>query len=301
MLFQKYHIVIFRDSDGNSRRFYTRPWIFCVALLIIAALAVSNIYLWNVQHQYASLKHELSTSQTTVHEQKMQLLSLTTKVKSFEKDMLRIRDFDAKLRVMVNLDQEHSTSPLPAGGPGTSDFSMEYLPFHRQEILARKLHNFLNLMNTETRLVEIQQQEIIQVIRANEELWATTPSIWPTKGWVTSHFGTRNDPFTNTRQLHKGLDISAPKGTPIYAPAKGKVTFAGNDGSYGLSVSITHGNGISTRYAHMQGFATKKGQLVERGQVIGYVGNTGRSTGPHLHYEVRLSGVPVNPKRYILN
>jgi murein DD-endopeptidase MepM/ murein hydrolase activator NlpD len=101
--------------------------------------------------------------------------------------------------------------------------------------------------------------------------------------------------------LHKGLDISNRPGTPIWAPARGAVTFAGPDGAYGLSAVIDHGKGVVTRYAHMSKIAVAVGHYVQRGDVIGAMGSTGRSTGPHLHYEVLVNGVNVNPLRYIMN
>ena len=127
------------------------------------------------------------------------------------------------------------------------------------------------------------------------------PTIWPVVGFVTSGFGARSAPFGGgRRQFHKGLDISNRTGTPIMATAQGTVLKAGHDGAYGLSVEINHGGGIVTKYAHMQRFVVQPGQYVKRGEVIGYIGMTGRTTGPHLHYEVILNGVPVNPMRYIL-
>jgi murein DD-endopeptidase MepM/ murein hydrolase activator NlpD len=202
---------------------------------------------------------------------------------------------------MINLDQDRRISDSPIGGPESTDFADSYLPMHRQELLARKMHNFLHQLNTEARLEEVRQQELMHVIRSNQDLWAATPSIWPVQGWVSSPFGARTSPFTGKREFHKGLDISAPNGTPIYAPAKGNVIFTGRDGGYGLSMMIDHGSGIKTRYAHLHSIAIKRGQKVTRGELIAYVGSTGRSTGPHLHYEVRLNGVPVNPMRYVLN
>ena len=163
------------------------------------------------------------------------------------------------------------------------------------------MHEFLNQLNVEARLEEVRQQEILQTLRTHEDILETTPSVWPAAGWVTSDFGPRVSKFTGKREFHKGIDISAPEGTPVFAPATGKVIFAGRDGSYGLTIKIVHNSNLITRFAHMQSIDVKVGQEIERGAVIGQVGNTGRSTGPHLHYEVRLSGVPVDPRHYILN
>lgn len=129
---------------------------------------------------------------------------------------------------------------------------------------------------------------------------ASTPSIWPTRGWVTSGYGWRTSPFTGLRQFHAGLDISTPPGTPIVAPARGRVVSAGKDGALGLTLVIDHGYGIRTTYGHASKLLVKKGQEVERGQKIAAVGNTGRSTGPHLHYVVQVDGRRVNPADYVL-
>lgn len=273
---------------------------FALASLLVALIA-SNVFFWNTFIGFNTMKKDLGDSEQTVQEQRTQLLALATKIKTLEKDILRIRDFDTKLRVMINLDQDRRISDSPIGGPESTDFSDSYLPMHRQELLARKMHNFLHQLNTEARLEEVRQQELMHVIRSNQDLWAATPSIWPVQGWVSSPFGARTSPFTGKREFHKGLDISAPTGTPIYAPAKGKIIFTGRDGGYGLSMMVDHGSGIKTRYAHLHSIAIKRGQKVTRGELIAYVGSTGRSTGPHLHYEVRLNGVPVNPMRYVLN
>jgi murein DD-endopeptidase MepM/ murein hydrolase activator NlpD len=144
-------------------------------------------------------------------------------------------------------------------------------------------------------------EELLEQIKKQRNLLAGTPTIRPVDGWVTSRFGYRKSPFTGRRELHKGLDISNRKGTPIMATADGVVCFADKKGLYGLTMVIDHGHGLKTRYAHLNKLLKKKGENVKRGDVIAQMGSTGRSTGPHLHYEVRLNGVPVNPAKYILN
>jgi murein DD-endopeptidase MepM/ murein hydrolase activator NlpD len=120
-------------------------------------------------------------------------------------------------------------------------------------------------------------------------------------GWVTSNFGYRTSPFTGRREFHRGLDIATRSGTPILAPADGVVIFAGPKRLSGNMIIIDHGHGMTTNYGHIKQAHKKKGERVKRGDVIAEVGNTGRSTGPHLHYEVLLNGVSVNPEKYILN
>jgi murein DD-endopeptidase MepM/ murein hydrolase activator NlpD len=131
-------------------------------------------------------------------------------------------------------------------------------------------------------------------VRAN-----SAPNLWPVEGQVTGSFGERIDPFNGEGAFHSGVDISSAYGRPIIAPADGVVTFADFLGGYGKALMIDHGHGISTRYGHLSGYAVTAGQHVHRGDLIGYVGLSGRSTGPHLHYEVRINDTPVNPYKYL--
>jgi len=127
----------------------------------------------------------------------------------------------------------------------------------------------------------------------------SAPNLWPVEGQVTGSFGERIDPFNGEGAFHSGVDIGSSYGHPIVAPADGVVTMTDTMGGYGKTIMISHGNGISTRYGHLSGFAVTTGQHVQRGEVIGYVGESGRSTGPHLHYEVRINDTPVNPYKYL--
>jgi len=132
--------------------------------------------------------------------------------------------------------------------------------------------------------------------------WArasSSPSLWPVEGQVTGSFGERIDPFNGEGAFHSGVDISSAYGHAVVAPADGVVTFADFFGGYGKAIMIDHGHGISTRYGHLSGFAVTAGQQVHRGDTIGYIGLSGRSTDPHLHYEVRINDTPVNPYKYL--
>jgi murein DD-endopeptidase MepM/ murein hydrolase activator NlpD len=131
-------------------------------------------------------------------------------------------------------------------------------------------------------------------IRAN-----AAPNLWPVEGQITASFGERIDPFNGEGAFHSGVDISAMVGSPVLAPADGVVTFADFLGGYGRAVMLDHGHGISTRYGHLASFAVAAGQVIHRGDTIGYVGLSGRTTGPHLHYEVRINDTPVNPYKYL--
>jgi murein DD-endopeptidase MepM/ murein hydrolase activator NlpD len=142
----------------------------------------------------------------------------------------------------------------------------------------------------ENRLTNVRRQ-----VEQREALAAATPSIWPAHGWVTGWFGGRSDPFTGESGFHQGLDISLEKGQPVYATADGSVETATYSGDYGNMIVVDHGFGLSTRYGHLSRFAVKAGDAVKRGEVLGYVGSTGRSTGPHLHYEILANKRLLNP------
>lgn len=166
-------------------------------------------------------------------------------------------------------------------------------------VFNRAAHNITRLQQAVSEQSDSLNQINEQVEEYSRRLEAT-PSIWPAWGRITSGFGNRRSPFNRyVGQFHKGIDIAAPYGTPIYATAAGTVTGAGYRGGWGNLITINHGYGYETYYAHLSGFAVSGGERVSKGQVIGYMGRTGRSTGVHLHYEVHVNGVAVNPLNYI--
>jgi murein DD-endopeptidase MepM/ murein hydrolase activator NlpD len=136
-------------------------------------------------------------------------------------------------------------------------------------------------------------------VESQQALARATPSIWPIAGWLSSGYGNRSDPFTGQPDFHAGLDISADKGTPVRATADGVVESAAYNGNYGNSILISHGFGIETRFGHLSGYAVGVGQKVKRGDVVGYVGSTGRATASHLHYEILLNGSAINPLKLL--
>jgi murein DD-endopeptidase MepM/ murein hydrolase activator NlpD len=143
--------------------------------------------------------------------------------------------------------------------------------------------------------LESRLRNVRKDVERREALAAATPSLWPAQGWLTGTFGGRSDPFTGEAGFHQGIDISTEKGQPVYATADGEIESASFVGDYGNLVVIQHGFGLTTRYGHLSGFAVKPGQAIKRGQVIGYVGATGRATGSHVHYEILANGQLLNP------
>lgn len=157
-------------------------------------------------------------------------------------------------------------------------------------------------LNQMEKILPLQEQSLssleVAVVDYKNRL-AATPSIWPTRGHITSPYGYRRSPFGYGNDFHSGIDIGAPLGTPIYATARGVVKSIRYTSGYGRHILIDHGYGFTTLYAHLYRYTVRVGQKVERGDMIGYVGNSGRSTGPHLHYEVRINGSPRNPVPYL--
>ncbi len=163
------------------------------------------------------------------------------------------------------------------------------------------MHQSLDNLDAEISIQTNEKEELYKFLENQKTMLASTPSIWPTRGWISSRFGYRVSPFTNQKEFHKGIDISTRMNTPIIAPADGVVSSIGEDHAMGKKITLNHSYGVKTRYGHLSKVLVKKGQYVKRGEKIALVGKSGRTTGPHLHYEVYLNGLPVNPLRYILN
>lgn len=149
--------------------------------------------------------------------------------------------------------------------------------------------------------LEVNIHKLDQFLLDKDSFLRSTPTLLPTKGWITSYYGPRISPTSKRLRMHEGIDIGARSGTPIVAAADGRITFAGKKPGFGNFVQIDHGYGVESFYAHAKGLFTKKGELVQRGDLIASIGNTGASTGPHLHYEIRVNGTPVDPLYFILD
>jgi murein DD-endopeptidase MepM/ murein hydrolase activator NlpD len=149
--------------------------------------------------------------------------------------------------------------------------------------------------------IEKNIHELDQYLLDKDSFLNSTPTILPADGWITSYYGQRISPYLNKLKMHEGLDVGAPYGTPVYSPADGIVTFSGVKAGFGKFVQVDHGYGIETIYAHNQSLHVRAGEKVKRGNLLSAVGNTGHSTGPHLHYEVRVNGIAVDPLYFILD
>ena len=234
---------------------------------------------------------------------KIQFEKFTQQVKNFETEMVRLERFEKKLRVITALENSPRSieKNWGVGGPyGLSTNSFTTAMGRGAANMVERLSNGLDHLGKQAKIQSISFQELDNFFKNQKSLLSSTPSIWPIRGWVTSGFGFRKSPFTGLREKHEGWDIAARNGSPVLTTADGVVVVEGREYGYGNLVEIDHGYGIVTRYGHNSKHLVKVGDRVKRGQVVSLVGNTGRSTGPHLHYEILLNGVPVSPKNYIL-
>ena len=236
------------------------------------------------------------------NEKKRHLIALSQRINQISQKMIELKEFDHKLKVMVNLEPEEEDKRfLGIGGSDPTLFSPDYTIEKAHQKLVRLMHQSLDNLNTEISIQINEKAELHKFFKNQKSMLASTPSIWPVRGWISSRFGYRVSPFTNQKEFHSGLDICTRKKTPITAPADGVISTIGLNHGYGRILTVNHGYGLKTRYGHLDKVLVKKGQYIKRGQKIAHVGNSGRTTGPHLHYEVYLNGVPVNPFRYILD
>ena len=277
---------------------------FLMVVLILLVLSGALVSTW-AGRDYRTIKKkmpQLTSLQKENKKQKDQLIVLTQKIDQISKKLVELKNFDQKLKVMMNLESNaNSNQFFGIGGSDTALMDPDYSIEKAHQKLVRLMHKSLDDLDREITVQTIEKAELVEFFENQKSLLAHTPSVWPTKGWISSRFGQRISPFTNEREFHKGLDISTKKLSPVIAPADGVVTSVRWDHGYGKILSINHDYGIKTKYAHLEKALVKKGQYVKRGQKIALVGATGRTTGPHLHYEVHLNGTPVNPLRYILN
>lgn len=248
------------------------------------------------------LRTSLKSQTEIFNHQRIQIAAFTQKIDRLNGQLAELQEFEQKIRIIANLSpREESSSMFGVGGPDTEEIDPSTVIKEDHKELIRDMHIEMNEIDHASHDQQIAFTALYDQLEGKRNLLAATPSIRPVKGWITSPFGRRKSPFTGRREFHRGLDIATRAGTPIIAPADGLVTYSGRKGLMGNMLTIEHGFGMVTRYGHTKKLLKKKGEHVKRGEAIALVGSTGRSTGPHLHYEVRLNGVAVNPKNYFFN
>jgi murein DD-endopeptidase MepM/ murein hydrolase activator NlpD len=295
---RQYTLIVVSDHSQAVRKFrLPRRWLKKGAVGAAAVLVVGVI---TVTHYFTLLS--ASSENRTLKEENAQLRSqvllVQEKVAHVQATLDRVERFDAKLRSAVThlQDPERNLAIGPVGAPEAT----APVPGAAARENPAALPGRIASLENEAHRQEASLRELSEYFEDQKSMLASTPSIWPTQGWVTSDFGVRLDPYNADRSMHQGLDISTPHGQPVSTPSDGTVVFNGTEGGYGKVLVIDHGYGVKTRYGHLSETFVHLGERVARGQKVAAVGNTGRSTGPHLHYEVRVNGIPENPRKFIL-
>jgi murein DD-endopeptidase MepM/ murein hydrolase activator NlpD len=327
----RYSIIVVAEETAPVRRFEIRKdlvrklaWVAGgVALLLTVCLG---------DYIYVRIAHaELNQLRVEVADQRDQIESFDATLNGVRSTLANIGEFERKVRIIANLPGSAATggeevaevgvdSPEPEPRLGDSELDgsgvsaptvapLPDAPSQRQsrievgsdEPLLAALQRGAEQLGELAISQERSLAEVVGQLEGKRAHLAATPAIWPTKGWLTSRFGTRVSPFTNQKQFHAGIDIAGERGTDVFAPAHGKVVFSGNRGPLGKSIIIDHGYGVRTQYGHSDDIYVKTGESVQRGQRIATLGNSGRSTGPHLHYVVEVKGKAVNPLDYIFD
>lgn len=281
-------ILVIDDEMAEHRQIRLTTTAIKLAIGSVAFLGVMTIsfgLLWLGSYSHRGQMADLVTQNEELSVANERYLNATREI---EKKLKRFDEKTTKLATLVGVETESST----VGGLGGADY------FENE--LSQYLRYDLSLIEQKSDLIEQRLDTLDEAFKTQKELLDTTPSLLPAKGWITSSFAYRIDPFTRKRTFHPGIDISAPRGTPVYAPANGVIVYAGSKGGLGNLLEINHGNGIKTRYGHLNKFNVAKGERVKRGDLIGYIGSSGRSTGPHLHFEIRRESNAVDPMRYIV-
>ena len=299
---KKISFVIVPEKSYKIHRFNLSYLTFYILIFfLISAVAAISVMIYNFQHLKSETKiiTELTIENQNLYaEHKM----LKSEIEDITKNLEELRNIDSRIRMMIGL---RPSDEIFSGVGGPTDenideaFDLNKEQFQRLRVIREKIitEAQCNVFQQEKSMVKLKDY-----MESQASLLSSTPSIWPVKGFISSGFGPRHSPFTGRLSMHKGIDIAGPDGTPIVSTADGIVIRSEfNKYGFGNLVVINHGYGFSTKYGHLQKRIVKVGDRVKRGQVIAYRGNTGRSTGTHLHYEVNINNVPINPLHYIVD
>lgn len=276
---------------------------FAVVCLTLVGYVVYDYY--NLRHTTERLQQREKTLTAQLGEiqtQRKQIQEFSNDINLLKEKLVTLNQFEKKVRIIANIERTaESDNIFGVGGSIPEDLDAQIPLKEKHNSLMREMHDQIDQLSTASTNQQTGFQSLLKDLQDQQNLLASTPAIRPVRGWTTSKFGYRISPFTGRREFHKGFDIATKKGSPILATADGVVTFAGRKGLFGNTIMISHGHGMVTRYAHCDKFLKKRGEKVKRWEQIATVGNTGRSTGPHVHYQVELNGVPVNPEKYMLD
>ena len=296
------NILVFGHKTSKTRHLKIRRKTFKVVLYLFGFALLSTTFFFCDYIQVKKKVFELNRLRQETQTQKSQLHFFSSKIEDLEKQFSKLKDFDKKIRIIANLERGQESTPfMGMGGPSPSDIREKMKVEKDDKGLIQQMKMDIERLQSEATSRGESLSELEKLLETKKEILTHTPSIWPVLGWVTSGFGFRTNPFTGLTQMHEGIDISNRVGTVVAAPADGIISDMGSDLAHGRILVISHGLGMTSRFGHLNKVFVKVGQQVKRGDKVAEVGMTGKTTGPHLHYEVRLNGIPVNPVRYILN
>lgn len=299
MASKRYTLVLADRTTGVVRRFTIslKPIVVAVVTVVTLPILIGTGAALKAKHDVAALYTSAATLELENANYRAATEQLTGQIMALQTAMS-----DLGAQAALDPALQNSMDKLPAvvksramGGPTSSTALALVTPGLNSP------ENTFGLLKDLLSGLEDRLQNVRTDVDKRNQLAAATPSIWPTHGWLSSSMGNRADPLTGEKDFHPGLDISADRGDPVYVTADGKVTNAAAAGNYGNLVVVDHGFGIETRYGHLSAFKVKLGQVVKRGDLIGLVGSTGRTTGAHLHYEVRANDRILNPLQLLLN
>jgi murein DD-endopeptidase MepM/ murein hydrolase activator NlpD len=286
-LAKRFSFILIPEEDQKIRRFNLQRWVFTTTLCSFGLfVGLFSFFAYN----YYSLtldRTELQRLRVENAQQRQDLQRLVLDLHEVQIEMNALAETDARVRQLANIDADPLGLPVAIGG----------LPEDTGSEAVGDIQRQINKLQVEIELRRQSQEDVRNLLNDQVSLSRATPKGWPTKGWVTSYFGPRKSPFTGRRVMHEGLDIAANTGTPVIATADGIVTRVGYSTGYGKEVVIDHGYGYRTIFGHNSKILVKSGQRIKRGDRVALVGNTGQSTGPHLHYELRMNGVPIDPRK----
>jgi murein DD-endopeptidase MepM/ murein hydrolase activator NlpD len=285
-----FSVLVVHGDGSHVLRVLLPRWIVYGALGSLAVLAVAGLSGGYVIRQLDG--EELAALRQQVDDQRELIDAFETRVGAVGGEIAAWRALHAEMWKAFGPEEGGDPKPArvdeAAAEGGTLAAAVEPAPLEELDFLATSLAE-----------EEPRRRALERVIGRAGRIVRALPLEWPVHGRVKSEFGLRRSPWNGAREHHAGIDIGSPPGTPVESPAAGTVVEASVQGGLGKHVTLDHGNGVRSRYGHMKKLDVKVGQQVEKGQVIGLVGSTGHSTGPHLHYEVRLAGKPVDPSEFL--
>ena len=284
--------LVFVHGDGSRvLRLNVPRWVGYATLLVPAAIATGALALGGARALINYQRGELAGLNRRVADQNALIESFRSGAASVRSELASWRALHANM--WEALGPELTKAPKDGAGIGGIP-----APVPDDRVAAGPQDELALLLATVAEEGP-RLRELERVIGRTGEVVNALPLRWPIRGRVNSEFGRRSSPWSGAAERHDGLDISVPLGTPVMCPAPGRVVVAGGGGDYGRHIMIDHGNGVRSLYGHMSKVDVRAGQLVEKGTVLGLTGSTGRSTGPHLHYELRVAGKAVNPRKFL--